>query len=367
MRAALRDPDVLIPALCLAQLAFLVVFANHFYLERGMIGGNADLYAYARERLSVFGLSPDFYDAQYQNAAYDDSIDYLVAIAGAETREPFRFRVIYIWLIQGLTALTSDCETIRSGCGLKAAAFAAKLVNWGGIVATFAVLLAAAPVSRRGSPATLALALAGAFSFGTLMTAPFVMADILCGLIFALAALFYLQHRFVALVATVAVGVLIKDISIVLGILVAAELFRAKRRPLALILAVGVAPIAVFVGVRLLMGGDPLSLNYGWEVSRGEFEIRYLYYHATDSFSPFLLKAILGAGIAGIIYIVILHHNRYKSNTLIPFAVVWIGMLFVNLFLASGVVRVQSPLAAMFATVLIWHGLGANRAQRNAT
>ncbi|MSU89663.1 hypothetical protein GE300_08535 [Rhodobacteraceae bacterium 2CG4] len=366
MAPALRSFRTLVPALCLVQLGFATVFADHFLLERTMIGGNAELYAFLRERLAVFDLPPDFYDAQYQNAAYDDAVDYLVGIAGAETREPFRFRVLYIWLVQGLTALLSDCETIRSGCGLQAAAFAAKLVNWGAILATFAVLVAAAPRVRRDSPVTLALAAVGTFSFGTLMTAPFVMADILSGLVFALAALFYLQHRFLALVATVCAGILVKEISIVLGVLIAAELLRADRRPLALILAGGALPLALFVAVRVALGGDPLSLNYGWDVSRGEFEIRYFFMHAKGLFVPFLTKVLFGVGVPLLLLLAALRNDAARP-ALLPFAGVCAALLVANLFLASMVVRVTAPLAPLLAAALIAHaGLLYERQPRRA-
>ncbi|MEM8787408.1 MAG: hypothetical protein AAGE76_04015 [Pseudomonadota bacterium] len=352
------DLRQLVFALVGVQTAFLIVFSAHFFVEPAMIGGNEALYDHLRERLAVYDVGPEAYDFQFMNWAYSDAADYLVGIAGEETREPFRFRVIYIWLITGLNGLVSTCETVRSECGLGSVALVAKLVNWVGILATFRVIQTISP--DRMAPVTLALATAGALNFGTFLTAPFVMADILCGLVFALAARFFLTRQFLALVATVATGVLVKEICIVLGVLIAAELLRVDRKPLPLILIGGAAPLAAFVGIRLAMGSDPLSLNYGWEVSQGYFEIRYVYLHAEGYFIPFLTKTLFGAGIGALFLLTTLRHGP-RGLEIWTAVAVCLALMTANLLLASGVVRVAAPLAPLLSVFLLHRGLYLTR------
>jgi len=360
----------LVAVLCLVQLAFLVVFGNHFHFERGLVGGNEALYSFLLDdRLAVFDLPEDYYSAQFQNAAYDDFVDYAIGIAGAETREPFRFRVVYIWTVKALTLALSPCDSLLSACGLDQIALAAKIVNWAAILGTFFVLLAAAPAQARQAPHVLALAAAGAFNFGTVITAPFVMADITAALIFAAAGLCFLRRRFWALVAVVCIGILVKEIAVILGLLIAAAWLRRDGPPLWAVLAGGALPLAVFVGIRVAMGSDPLSLNYGWDVTEGEFEIRYFFMHAEHFFQPYLIRMLSGVGVAGVLFLITLRYRARIAPELWAFLAVWGALMVANILLASMVVRVSAPLAPLLATALLHFGvqLSAAPARRGQT
>lgn len=339
------------------QIAFLVVFSDQFFLESGLIGGNDGLYDFLRGKLAMYDLPPDFYSRQFLNAAYDDSSDYMVAIAGEDATPPFKFRVAYIWLVAGLTSIISGCDTLRSPCGFDAVAYTAKLLNLIFIILTFAVIRNAAQPAQRDTPLVIAIAASGALSFGAFLTSAFVMADALLGLVFALAAFFFASRRLFALTATICVGVLVKEIAIVLGLLIAWEFLRQRRAPAPVILGLCALPLATFVGVRVALGEDPLSLNYGWDVSEGYFEIRYVILHSKAYFIPFLTKTAFGIGLIGLFFVTTLRHRRRAAPELFAFAAVCAAVIIANLLLASGVIRIASVLAPMLSVALVHYGL----------
>lgn len=160
------------------------------------------------------------------------------------------------------------------------------------------------------------------------------MPDIASYAVAAGAALCFATARWGLMALVVALGVLVKDVLIVYSVLLLYPVLTGAgwRRVLWAVL-----PLAVFVALRAGSGVDPLSVQYGWDVSRGDIRLDYLWNHLK---TPHLFLAKVAFALAAPIALAIWLAPPWRE--VLPWLVfaVLAGVLVADLLLASRVSRI---------------------------
>jgi len=107
---------------------------------------------------------------------------------------------------------------------------------------------------------------------GVMHSSPFFLLDIPALFVFALAAYAYFKNNLWLLVSAAMLGLFIKEISIVLLIPIFFLLLKKKSKNILSL----IAPIIVFMFIRYAYKTDLLSVQYSWNVSKGDIRLNYL-------------------------------------------------------------------------------------------
>lgn len=260
---------------CLAQMALALLFAQTFPPEPGLA---ADPDRARSEIAQILEVPPEALPEDLpdmRNSAYGDAGHYLRMAMGGESIPPYSLRPVYPALIGGLAGLWADPGLDPAGF-LRAVPPVVRTVNLA--LAALATVALGAAALRLGAPGPAVIGLSGlmAVNVGTVQTWSFAMPDIASYAVAAAAILCFALGRWVLLAAVVAFGVLVKDVLIVYAALSLYPVLTARRWGH---LALAALPLAVFVALRLASDVDPLSVQYGWNVSRGEISLSYLTNH----------------------------------------------------------------------------------------
>ena len=116
---------------------------------------------------------------------------------------------------------------------------------------------------------------------GTIQTAPFFMLDIVSYCCAAFAIYFFAFRKYFWLCLTIVIGLFLKEVLIIYSVLFIYPILldRSQWFKYAKLFAV---PLLFFVGFRVLMKTDPLSMQYEWDISKGDVRLDYLIGHIGD-------------------------------------------------------------------------------------
>ena len=329
----------------LAHAAMVVVAAPLFPPEPGLVANSPE------HKLSTaqdFGISPDEIQATWlenHNFAREDAREYALMASGELSYPPYSLRPLVPTLV-GLTSHLfsgpNDPAAFLNNLYLSVYLWNFVFVAGAGLFTFLAVTkLSGDPLIGMGFGA-VAIA-----NVGTIQTATFLMTD--PASYFFAALTLYLVVRKRPLIAGLAlgVGVLAKEILIVFILLFVISFISGQKWKS---MAAAVMATLSFVAIRIANGQDPLSVQYGWNVSQGDIRFDYFLLHADDP-QRFLFRTLIA--LAGPLVVAAL----YIGHTHLPIALVmWGGtglVVVANLFLASGVTRVLQ-IALTFLRLSPW-------------
>lgn len=295
-----------------------------------------------------FGISPEDIRMTWHedfNIAREDSRQFALMAAGEPSYPPYSLRPLVPFLVGVTSHLLSEP-------GQPAAFLNSLYISiylWNFIFVAGAGLFTFLAVNKLSQDAILGLGFGtvAIANVGNIQTASFLMTDPASYFFAALTLFLVVTKRTLMGGISLAVGVLAKEILVVFVLLLVISFLSGQRSKS--VVALGLA-LTSFVGIRAVKGVDPLSVQYGWNVSQGDFRLDYLLLHADDP-QRFLLRALIA--LAGPLLVALLYAGRTPLT--IAF-VMWGGTVLVvlsNLFLASGVTRVLQ-IALTFLCLAPW-------------
>lgn len=355
-RSFLRQRRNLALLALLANTAVATVAGPLFPPEAGIIPPSNGF----SESVSVdFGIATDDLRATWlenQNFAREDARQYALMAWGQESYAPYSLRPLVPFLISVTSHLVSDSDD--------PAGFLNNLYIsvyfWNFLFVAGAGLFTFLAVTRISRDALLGVGF-GAVAIanvGNIQTASFLMTDPASYFFASLILYLVVSNRPLLAGISLGVGVLAKEIVIIFTLLLLISFFRGQRWKS--ILAALVSGLS-FVAVRLLNREDPLSVQYGWDVSRGDIRLDYLLLHADDP-QRFLFRSLIA--LAGPLLVAILHIGRTPLGISV---LMWSGtglVVLSNLLLASGVTRVLQ-IALTFLCLAPWVADGSRTPARS--
>ena len=209
----------------------------------------------------------------------------------------------------------------------------------------------------KDSATTVLIILTGVINLGFVQTAPYFLLDLYAYFIFMCAAAAFFSKNILILSLIACVGVLVKEISIVLMLPIIALAIESTTKRLINFIYIFM-PLFFFISLRLFMGEDPLSMQYSWKVSEGQIKLDYFMLHlgGINNFIFFSLKLI--AGFGGILFMSIYFHRIYGQEKLffITTTIIVTAVIVANIFLASRVPRivgVASPFLLFYVLYIL--------------
>lgn len=289
------------------------------------------------------GIAPEnCNDIEFTNFAWGDSAEYFKMAMSEESYAPYSLRPLYPKLIGFLAKIGLE-EPVD-----KVYLFSRiSKVNY--IVNIFCVfLLAIIPFlsfykyAKRDIGFFSLLVSLNVITFGVIQTSSFFMLDIVSYVIFSLASLAFFKKNIVLLSIISCIGILVKDISIVLFIplcFLYLDKYKIKLSPQILFL---LFPILVFIGLRYFMNEDLLSVQYGWSITKGEVKANYLKMHLGGVKNTMIFFQKVLVAIGGPLLIVLIIFNAYRKEKFLFLSILLLvgSVIFANIMLASRVPRV---------------------------
>ena len=349
--------DRLAIAVCaLIAILFTATIGTNFVLEPAISVAPKE----ACERAKNHGFSSKVCSHQeFTNSAWGDSIEYFAMATGEKSVTPYSLRPFLPVVVGKFAQLTLPLELKTDKDNLfKRISSLMIFINL-----TFAICLVSIPLIYfrqlfLNDPTTVALiVLTNVTTLGLVQTSPFFMLDIASYFIFMLAALAFFSRKILLLAIISCIGILVKEISIILLIpLLILWLTSSKRKLYEMFYLF--LPIAVFIGLRVSVGEDPLSVQHGWNLSKGEIKTRYLVYHlSTISNTVYFLLKIL-SGIGGGLILACYFYKVYgmEKTLFLGTVLLVISVVIANALLAARVPRivgVVSPFLLFYVLYVI--------------
>jgi hypothetical protein len=280
-------------------------------------------------------------NVEMMNSAWGDSLEYFAMAAGRASYPPYALRPLYPKLVGTLARLTlrgdRDPMHVFERTSQVAGVLNVLLVGLLGILPLMHFRARLAELDA----IVLGMAMLNMIQIGVLQTAPFFMLDIPTYAVFTIAASAFFSGQFIVLCITAAVGVLIKEVSIVLLLPMASLWWQSPERRLSRLPGLAL-PVAAFVGTRYLLGVDLLSVQYGWNISKGDIRPRYLVMHLGDvrSAIEFLIALASSIGAPSVVTYLVYHTVRAARAQFAVCAGVTALVILADLLLASRVPRV---------------------------
>jgi hypothetical protein len=291
-----------------------------------------------------------------------DQIAYMRMANGEETLPPYKFRVLYPFLIGKVMSLEKWLVSFFAGNRLQAGFQKldkyrlAQLNFW---FFNYACLIAALiflyKILRHFTSDPL-LIYAGLTLFATqyaiLKTASYAMVDVFSYLMFNLGLYALIKQKWALLGIMMALSVLSKDSMVIWTAALIAMHFEAKDKRLLIVAAI---PLLTFMATRAVMGHDLLNVQYDWKVSQADLRLDFLQKHF-GSLRGFI-NQIFGMLFAyGVLWLYLPKIKLLKRHNLAAFfAVFLILLLIAQLFLSTRIARVLAliyPLFLLLPTIL---------------
>lgn len=315
------------------QMAFTIVMGGFFPLEPAIIDPHSGPIELFR---STFGFMPEItseHFIEHFNSAYGDSYQYLLMATGEQSIPPYALRPFYPSIIGKTVSIFVDSQNDIMTFF--------KFIYLLNSTLNIAILVAGAfflyhAVEKVCEDQFLSLAIASLFvcNIGTIQTAPFFMLDILSYSISALSVWLFINKRFWPLIICLSIGVLIKEVIVIFTLLPISMVLTEKKFRM---LALTFLPIFVFVFIRLFNGEDPLSMQYGWNISKGDISFHYAVSHLTNPLI-FIIKIMSALGSVIIGWYLVRQHIAFDLKVIS--ILIFIAIITANILLASRVPRV---------------------------
>ena len=135
----------------------------------------------------------------------------------------------------------------------------------------------------------------------------------------------------VLLILVLILSMLVKEVFVLTFFLVMNQYFLRKR---IIYLLISIIPIIMFIGTRYLFKDDLLSVNYGWNLSQGEFHMKYLNW----AFASWKISIKTFLKIAYVVSPLLLYYLLPKNRDISEFIRLNLGnIMFLLAVIISGV------------------------------
>lgn len=297
---------------------------------------------------------------------YGDQIFYMRMALGQEVMPPYRYRIVAPFLagllVKGLTffnQLFGD-GAYQPGSGYRLAGLAFMALNFVALLAGTYVLWLTLGVFTTN----LAIRAIGSMLFlsqySVINTASFAMVDVVGFLAFNLTLYCLVTRKLRILPIFLILSVLTKDVFVIWTPALLLYFWDTKDRRY---LLYSLIPIATFCTMRLLSGDDPLSVNYGWKVSQGQFGTGYLRLHL-GSIQGIAREILALLTSFGVLWFYIPKFGKLREIKMFHFGLGFTVLIIAaQIMLSSSIVRTVAPVVPLFIILaaIMQEGASGNR------
>ncbi|RXJ95815.1 hypothetical protein CRU94_04170 [Arcobacter sp. AHV-9/2010] len=358
---SLEIKRLLIAFFILVNFAVFISFSNFFVFERGI--AEVDLVNYSKPLVDMHELSNEgkiknFYVENF-NSAYGDGTEYMKMALGEESFPPYSLRPFYPKFIGSIAEIIASILDKENTKATQLNLLQPVMSIFNSLFLAISTIFMFLAIKKYLDDELLSalLALGLIVNVGTIQTSQFFMLDVISYCVGAIAIYFFAYQRYLYLSITIGVGILVKEVIVIYSLLLLYPFILDKRKWIDA-LKLLIIPISIFVGLRLLMNVDPLSMQYGWNISKGEYKLNYLINHLGG------IKQAIVFGIKvffafGILWFFAFSSLIYKEKKLIIILfLMLVAIIFANALLASRVPRV---IFVMFPAIVILSAIGINQ------
>lgn len=274
---------------------------------------------------------------------YGDSLNYMSMALGDKSFEPYSLRPLYPFVVGKVSELRLNLGETDKFRVYSSTFFVLNVTFF-----ILSVLLAVKLLSTYiKEPVTLiGISILAFMQLGYLKTLYSPMVDQPAVFLSLLICYFAFNRNVIGLTITAVIAVLTKDALIIMGAI--PGLYLILNREFRMLLPC-IAFLVTFVLLRVLSDSDPLSLQYGWEVSKGEIKLDYLKGHFSSFYS--LINWLFGLwfsfGPAIVLSVILLFFSTRldKRDKLILGLLLTVSILFLlaQVLLASRIARTLTP------------------------
>lgn len=338
----------------LLNFSLYVSFSNFLIFERSINTQKENNYTKALlelKALSQTGKAKGFFVEEF-NGAYGDSTQYMRMALGEESYPPYSLRPFFPKLV-GYTALfvanIIDKENTKA-TQLNLLQPIMSFYNSIFLAITTIFLFLAIRKYLDDELISGLLSLGLIVNVGTIQTSQFFMLDVASYAIGAMAIYFFAQKKYWLLSITIGLGILVKEVIVIYSLLLVYPAFKDKKQLMYSVKLLSI-PLAFFIGLRLFMNVDPLSMQYGWNISKGEIKLNYLINHlgGIKQALAFSIKIFFTFGILWF-FAFASFLSKEKKLIMILFLMI-LGIILANALLASRVPRVIFVMYPVFAII----------------
>ncbi len=358
---SLEIKRVLIAFIILLNFSIFISFSNFFVFEPGI--AKVDSVEYSKPLIEMYELSKagkvqTFYVENF-NSAYGDGTEYMKMALGETSFPPYSLRPFYPKFIGSIAEILANIIDKENTKATQLNLLQPVMSIFNSLFLAIATIFMFLAIKKYLNDELLSglLALGLIVNVGTIQTSQFFMLDVISYCIGSIAIYFFAYQRYLYLCITIGLGILVKEVIVIYSLLLLYPFILDKSKWL-YVLKLLIIPISVFVGLRLLMNVDPLSIQYGWNISKGEYKLTYLLNHLGG------IKQTIFFGIKvffafGVLWFFAFSSLLSKQKKLILILFLMIGaIVFANALLASRVPRV---IFVMFPIIVILSAIGINQ------
>lgn len=289
------------------------------------------------------------------NSAYGDGANYMAMALGHESIPPYSLRPFMPKFVGGIADILMTITGMEKNDATKLNLLQPVMSLTNAILLMFAVVLVFLTLTKflKDELMVGVISIFMLINIGNIQTAQFFMLDSASYFFAALIIYLFVDKKYFFTSVAIALGILIKEVMIIYAALLLFPMLK-KELPFLKIVALGLIPLSVFVGLRVFMGVDPLSMQYSWNVSKGEINLHYLVAHlgSLQAIIIFIIKIVFTFGVLW--FFSVFSIKTIDKKLLVTFAVLILAIIFANALLASRVPRVifvMFPVIAILATI----------------
>jgi hypothetical protein len=283
---------------------------------------------------------------------YGDSLNYMSMAMGYGSYEPYSLRPLYPLLIRAISE-----GRIFLGENDRFFVYSSTFYLMNMFFFFLSVILGFKIVSKYVDEPIVAISISmiSFMQLGYLKTLYSPMVDqpaVFMGMLFVY---LFLNKNLVGLILASIVAVLVKDSLIILGVLPGLALVCGRNTKM---IWPCITFLSTFLLLRVFSGSDPLSMQYGWEVSKGEFRLDYLKAHLGSVYGIFnwLTGLWFSFGPSLILCVILIFCQRVSSRDrfiLVLLMLVSVTFMFAQLMLASRVARTLTPASTILVMMTL--------------
>lgn len=372
------SPRVTVIVLMLFNLATYVTFANLFPFDPGVMTPNRALIEPSAtpadlewlETESKNGLV-DYFFVENSNRVRDDGLQYMLMALGEDSFPPYSLRPLvpaFVGYIAEKASLLAPPEK-RRATQINLLQPVMSLINVVILVITSIFIFLTVKKFIDDDVIAGLLAIFSIVNVGSLQTSQYFMLDVLSYGMAAAIFYFFITKRYFLFATAICLGLLVKEVLIIYTALLIYPILQNKDHLLRYV-AYAFPIVVTFVSIRMIMGEDPLSMQYGWKISEGEINLNYLKIHlgGNKNIILFTIKSTFTFGLLWAFALLALTGEK-KLMVFTCWLIVFLTAL-ANIMLAFSVPRVlfvAYPAIAVLAAIGLAGLMGRHQKNQRAS
>lgn len=287
-----------------------------------------------------------------------DQIQYMKMANGEESMEPYKFRLLYPFIVGRMIKLENavglydfgifKVQEFRNMDKFRIAQLNFWLLNFVSLIIASFFLYKVASLFTNDRLLKYSAVILLITQFSVLNVASFPMLDVFLYMLFIISLYLLLKKKYLLLAIFLILSVLTKEIMVIWSIALFSMFIETREKKL---LPAAVFPIITFVLVRITMGSQLLNVGYNWNPVQGKMSLDYASAHV-GSIGGIALQLIAMLFAFGILWIYLPKYKILSKAGLKYFFVTFlVSITLAQIILSSRSIRILAPVYPLFLLI----------------